>query len=100
MACESSCNEIGEQFRQPVKTYSAGMRARLIFALSMAVDFDCYLIDEVIAAGDARFAERCGPSPRRTLPVPQERPRRTSPRSGLFGGGRRGARRPWPRATC
>ncbi|MDB5413892.1 MAG: ATP-binding protein [Rubritepida sp.] len=52
-------SEIGDQFRQPVKTYSSGMRARLIFALSMAVDFDCYLIDEVIAAGDARFAERC-----------------------------------------
>ena len=52
-------SEIGEEFRQPVKTYSAGMKARLIFALSMAVDFDCYLIDEVIAAGDARFAERC-----------------------------------------
>ncbi len=52
-------SEIGDEFRQPVKTYSAGMKARLIFALSMAVDFDCYLIDEVIAAGDARFAERC-----------------------------------------
>jgi capsular polysaccharide transport system ATP-binding protein len=52
-------SELGEAFRQPVKTYSDGMRARLIFALSMAVDFDCYLIDEVISAGDARFAERC-----------------------------------------
>ena len=52
-------SELGDEFRQPVKTYSAGMKARLIFALSMAVDFDCYLIDEVIAAGDARFAERC-----------------------------------------
>lgn len=52
-------SEIGAEFRQPVRTYSAGMKARLIFALSMAVDFDCYLIDEVIAAGDARFAERC-----------------------------------------
>jgi capsular polysaccharide transport system ATP-binding protein len=52
-------SEIGDDFRRPVKTYSAGMKARLIFALSMAVDFDCYLIDEVIAAGDARFAERC-----------------------------------------
>ncbi|MBX9594686.1 MAG: ATP-binding cassette domain-containing protein, partial [Roseomonas sp.] len=48
-------SEIGEEFRKPVKTYSDGMKARLIFALSMAVDFDCYLIDEVIAAGDARF---------------------------------------------
>jgi capsular polysaccharide transport system ATP-binding protein len=52
-------SEIGDDFRRPVKTYSAGMKARLIFALSMAVDFDCYLIDEVIAAGDARFTERC-----------------------------------------
>ncbi len=52
-------SEIGDEFRKPVKTYSDGMKARLIFALSMAVDFDCYLIDEVIAAGDARFAERC-----------------------------------------
>jgi capsular polysaccharide transport system ATP-binding protein len=52
-------SEIGDEFRKPVKTYSDGMKARFIFALSMAVDFDCYLIDEVIAAGDARFAERC-----------------------------------------
>lgn len=52
-------SEIGDEFRKPVKTYSDGMKARLIFALSMAVDFDCYLIDEVISAGDARFAERC-----------------------------------------
>jgi len=52
-------SEIGDEFREPVKNYSAGMKARFIFALSMAVEFDCYLIDEVIAAGDARFAERC-----------------------------------------
>jgi capsular polysaccharide transport system ATP-binding protein len=35
------------------------MLARLGFALSMAVDFDCYLVDEVVAVGDSRFAERC-----------------------------------------
>ena len=51
--------ELGEYFRMPVRTYSAGMTARLSFALSMAVDFDCYLVDEMVAAGDARFANRC-----------------------------------------
>ncbi len=35
------------------------MKARLAFALSLAVEFDCYLIDEVIAVGDARFAAKC-----------------------------------------
>jgi capsular polysaccharide transport system ATP-binding protein len=35
------------------------MRARLAFALSMAIDFDCYLIDEVVAVGDSRFHEKC-----------------------------------------
>jgi capsular polysaccharide transport system ATP-binding protein len=35
------------------------MQARLAFALSLAIEFDCYLIDEVIAVGDARFHEKC-----------------------------------------
>lgn len=51
--------ELGKFFREPVKTYSAGMRARLAFAISMAIEFDCFLIDEVTAVGDARFQERC-----------------------------------------
>ncbi len=51
--------ELGEYYRMPVRTYSSGMMMRLGFALSLAVDLDCYLIDEVIAAGDTRFAERC-----------------------------------------
>ena len=51
--------ELGKYFYEPVKTYSAGMRARLAFALSMAIDFDCYLIDEVLAVGDGRFLNRC-----------------------------------------
>ncbi|GAP35174.1 ABC transporter ATP-binding protein [Piscinibacter sakaiensis] len=51
--------ELGRSFREPVKTYSAGMMARLAFALSMAIEFDCFLIDEVIAVGDARFHEKC-----------------------------------------
>jgi len=51
--------ELGKFMREPVKRYSAGMRARLAFAISMAVEFDCYLIDEVTAVGDTRFRERC-----------------------------------------
>ena len=50
--------ELGEYFRMPVRTYSSGMITRLGFALSLAVEFDCYLVDEAIAAGDARFGER------------------------------------------
>jgi capsular polysaccharide transport system ATP-binding protein len=51
--------ELGKYLREPVKTYSAGMRARLAFAISMAIDFDCFLIDEVITVGDARFHDKC-----------------------------------------
>jgi capsular polysaccharide transport system ATP-binding protein len=50
--------ELGKSLTEPVRTYSTGMRARLNFALSLAVDFDCYLIDEVIAVGDQRFQRR------------------------------------------
>src|SRR5690606_36588564 len=47
--------EIGEYFDQPVSTYSSGMRARVAFGMSMAFDFDYYLIDEVMSVGDAVF---------------------------------------------
>lgn len=52
-------SELGIYLREPVKTYSSGMRARLAFAISMMVEFDCFLIDEIIAVGDARFHEKC-----------------------------------------
>ena len=52
-------SELGAYLNEPVKAYSSGMRARLGFALSLAVDFDCFLIDEVIAVGDSRFHEKC-----------------------------------------
>lgn len=52
-------SELGLYLREPVKTYSAGMRARLAFAISMTVDFDCFLIDEIVAVGDTRFTEKC-----------------------------------------
>lgn len=51
--------ELGDALYEPVKTYSSGMKARLAFALSLSVEFDCYLIDEVIAVGDTRFSEKC-----------------------------------------
>jgi capsular polysaccharide transport system ATP-binding protein len=51
--------EIGRQLRMPVKTYSSGMRARLAFALSLAIEFDCYLIDEIILVGDQNFQRKC-----------------------------------------
>jgi capsular polysaccharide transport system ATP-binding protein len=47
--------EIGNYFDLPVKSYSSGMRSRVAFGLSMAFDFDVYLIDEVMAVGDAQF---------------------------------------------
>lgn len=52
-------SELGAFLDEPVKNYSSGMRARLAFALSMAVDFDCYLIDEIVAVGDRRFHDKC-----------------------------------------
>lgn len=51
--------ELGKYFEMPIKTYSAGMKARLAFALSMAFDFDYYLIDEVTAVGDMNFRKKC-----------------------------------------
>ena len=51
--------EIGTWIDEPVKTYSSGMRSRLAFGLSMAFDFDYYLIDEVMSVGDAHFKRKC-----------------------------------------
>lgn len=51
--------ELGEYFDEPFRTYSSGMSARLGFAVSIALDFDVYLIDEGFSAGDARFVARC-----------------------------------------
>ena len=51
--------ELGRQLKMPVKTYSSGMRARLAFALTLAIEFECYLIDEVIMVGDRNFQDKC-----------------------------------------
>ncbi len=50
--------EIGDYFDQPLSTYSSGMLARVGFGTSMAFDFDYYLIDEVMAVGDAIFKRK------------------------------------------
>jgi len=51
-------SELGPYYKMPFRTYSAGMRGRLGFAVSMALKFDCYLVDEVTATGDRRFREK------------------------------------------
>ncbi len=51
--------EIGDWFDEPVRMYSSGMRSRVAFGLSMAFDFDYYLIDEVMSVGDSQFNKKC-----------------------------------------
>ncbi len=50
--------ELGKYFDRPIRTYSAGMKSRLQFALSLAFDFDVYISDEVTSAGDAAFRKK------------------------------------------
>lgn len=50
--------ELGQFFYEPFKTYSSGMGARLAFGLSMAINFEVFLIDEVMAVGDAKFQRK------------------------------------------
>lgn len=52
-------SELRDYFFMPVRTYSTGMKSRLAFALSMAIDFSVYLIDEVTAVGDKPFQDKC-----------------------------------------
>jgi capsular polysaccharide transport system ATP-binding protein len=51
--------ELGRQMFLPVKYYSSGMQTRLAFALTLAIDFECFLIDEVLSVGDHRFHQKC-----------------------------------------
>lgn len=50
--------ELGPHFDLPFRTYSAGMKSRLAFGVSMAIPFDTYLVDEITAVGDAAFKEK------------------------------------------
>jgi capsular polysaccharide transport system ATP-binding protein len=54
----ASFADLGKWFDEPVRSYSSGMRSRLAFGLSMAFDFDYYLIDEIMSVGDAHFKRK------------------------------------------
>ena len=59
--------ELGAFYDLPVGTYSSGMKARLAFALSIGVDFQLYLVDEVIGVGDTAFRRKCARAFRQRL---------------------------------
>src|SRR5690606_9006335 len=61
-------SELGASLKLPVRTYSSGMKARLAFGMSLALDFDCYLSDEVTAVGDERFKVKSKKACREELP--------------------------------
>lgn len=51
--------ELGEHADQPLSTYSSGMQARLAFAALTTLDPEVLILDEALATGDARFAQKC-----------------------------------------
>lgn len=52
-------SELGAYIYEPIQNYSSGMRSRLAFALSMAIDFEVYLVDEIMGVGDQGFKDKC-----------------------------------------
>lgn len=61
-------SELGPSLRLPVRTYSTGMRSRLAFGMSLAINFDYYLIDEILGVGDAAFRRKSYAALREKLP--------------------------------
>jgi capsular polysaccharide transport system ATP-binding protein len=50
--------QLGRYMDEPIRVYSAGMHARLAFGISLAIRFDCYLVDEITGVGDERFRSK------------------------------------------
>lgn len=61
--------ELGQFFYEPVRSYSSGMGARLAFGLSMAIKFEVFLVDEVMAVGDAKFQAKSKAAFKAMLPT-------------------------------
>jgi capsular polysaccharide transport system ATP-binding protein len=51
--------EIGKYFDMPIQSFSSGMKQRVTFGVTLAADFECYLVDESLSVGDAMFRARC-----------------------------------------
>jgi ABC-type polysaccharide/polyol phosphate transport system ATPase subunit len=51
--------DIGDFINEPVRTYSTGMAMRLAFSVTISMDPDIMLVDEILAVGDQAFQAKC-----------------------------------------